>query len=62
MKKYYPQLVKILLTVCKYISRYRPQLEKALTETFGSSAVVALNAVVTACEAFTTIVTLSENP
>jgi hypothetical protein len=59
---YYPTLVRILHKVCLYIVRYRTQLESALTDAFGEGAVTALNAVVVACEAFTAIVELTENP
>lgn len=59
---YYPRLVILLLTVCKYIARYRPQIEKALQANFGAGAVTALDAVMVACEAFTSIVELEENP
>ncbi len=61
-KQYYPQLVHILLAVCAYIAKYRPQLTKFLTTAFGEEAVAAMDAVVVACEAFTAIVTLTENP
>lgn len=61
-KLYYPTLVRILHKVCVYIVRYRAQLEEALTDAFGASAVTALNAVVVACETFTSIVELSEGP
>jgi len=59
---YYPTLVRILHKVCVYIVRYRMQLEEALMENFGAGAITALNAVVAACEAFTSIVELTENP
>lgn len=62
VKLYYPTLVKVLKQTCIYIVRYRTQLEKSLTENFGAGAVVALNAVVAACDAFTAIVELTENP
>lgn len=61
-RTYYPTLVFILRKVCVYIVRYKPQLEEALTDAFGSGAVTALNAVMAACEAFTAIVELTENP
>lgn len=59
---YYPKLVYILRGVCVYIQRYKPQLEKALEENFGNAAVLALGAVMTACEAFTDLIEIEVNP
>jgi len=59
-KTYIPTVIKILRTLCVYIVRYRPQLEKSLLSGFGAGAVTALNAVVIACDAFLELVSIPE--
>jgi hypothetical protein len=62
VKLYYPTLVAVLRGVCIYIQRYKPQLERALQENFGEEAVLAMGAVMVACETFTGIVEITPNP
>lgn len=51
-KTFIPKLLAILHTLCVYIVRYRMTIEKFLTP----EQIVLLNAVVAACEAFTSSV------
>lgn len=61
-RRYYPTLVRMLHMVCVYIIRYRMQIEAALRKYASEEAVVALAAVLAACEAFTSLVELEVNP
>lgn len=61
-RTYLPTLVRTLKSVCVYITRYRSQITSFLRTRYGENAVIALDAVMVACDAFTALVELDVNP